>query len=68
MAAALLRYGYSFGSHLPGLPEDMNRYVDMWLYKAPSGRTHTVGQLLRGALQRYTGGQDYPGRSSSMTP
>ena len=62
VAAALLRYGYSFGSHLPGLPEDMNRYVDMWLYKAPSGRTHTVGQLLRGALQRYTGGQDYPGR------
>ena len=62
VAAALLRYGSSFGSHLPGLPEDMNRYVDMWLHKAPSGRKHTVGQLLRDALQRYTGGQNYPGR------
>lgn len=62
VAAALLRYGSSFGSQLPGLPENMNRYVDMWLYKAPSGQKHTVGQLLRDALQRYSGGADYPGR------
>jgi energy-coupling factor transporter ATP-binding protein EcfA2 len=62
VAAALILYGESFGSRLPGLPENMNRYADMWLYKAPSGKKHTVGQLLRDALQQYTGGEDYPGR------
>ena len=62
VAAALLRYGASFGSQLPGLPEDQHRYVDMWRYKAPAGKKHTVGDLLRVALHRYTGGEDFPGR------
>jgi energy-coupling factor transporter ATP-binding protein EcfA2 len=62
VAANLLHYGNSFGSTIPGLPEEMSRYVDMWRYKHPTGAKHSVGALLRDALDRYTGGLDYPGR------
>ena len=62
VSAALIRYGSSFGSQIPGLPEDMYRYVDMWLHKARSGKKHTVGQLLRDALSDWTGGDEYPAR------
>lgn len=61
MAANLLYFG-KFGSTIPGLPENMSRYVDMWRYKHPTGARVKVGQLLREALARAGGGEDYPAR------
>lgn len=60
VAATLLRHGKSFGSHLPGLPPEMDRYADMWLYKAVSGKKITVGQLLRETLEAWSNGETYP--------
>lgn len=62
VSANLLYYGDSFGSAIPGLPENTSRYVDMWRYKAPTGARVTVGQLLREALAGAGAGEDYPAR------
>lgn len=61
VAANLVYFG-TFGSQIPGLPEDMSRYVDMWRYKHPTGAKVKVGQLLREALARAGGEEDYPAR------
>lgn len=63
VAANLLTYGQSFGSTIPGLPEDMHRFVDMWRYQHPTGTKVRVGQLLREALSEAGAGEDYPARA-----
>jgi hypothetical protein len=60
VAANLLYFGESFGATIPGLPDDMSRYVDIWRYKHPTGAKVKVGQLLRQVLARAVAGEDYP--------
>jgi hypothetical protein len=63
VAAYMLIHGQSFGSTIPGLPEDMHRFVDMWRYRHPTRAKTRVGQLLREALSRAGAGEEYPARA-----
>ncbi len=44
--AAALRHEGSFGARIPGEPNDLRRYVDMWKYRAVKGTKVKVGELL----------------------
>jgi hypothetical protein len=48
-----LHYYGSFGTHIPGQPNDLRAFADAWNYREPTGQVVKVGALLIGTLQNY---------------